>query len=144
MPHLTRRRDRDARQESWLIHYGDVHVGRASACAPAIRPRATHGNDAAASIPGQVNPTRRRRTSSQSCFVPCGQHATSARFLPKNVGNRTIHPLSCGYHPQAGGYWADELFKLERRKFVVALGKCPTASVGGPRASRFLPSASHH
>jgi hypothetical protein len=27
MPTLTRRRDPDARQESWLIHYGDVHVG---------------------------------------------------------------------------------------------------------------------
>jgi hypothetical protein len=24
---LTRRRNPDARQESWLIHYGDVHVG---------------------------------------------------------------------------------------------------------------------
>ncbi|MDH2347114.1 MULTISPECIES: hypothetical protein [unclassified Bradyrhizobium] len=27
MPHLIRRRDRTARQESWLIHYGDVQVG---------------------------------------------------------------------------------------------------------------------
>ena len=27
MPNLTRRRDRDARHESWLILYGDVHVG---------------------------------------------------------------------------------------------------------------------
>jgi hypothetical protein len=27
MPVLTRRRNPDARQESWLIHYGDVHVG---------------------------------------------------------------------------------------------------------------------
>jgi hypothetical protein len=27
MPHLTRRRDRNARQESWLIYYGDVQVG---------------------------------------------------------------------------------------------------------------------
>ncbi|WP_187435498.1 hypothetical protein [Bradyrhizobium cytisi] len=27
MPHLTRRRDRNAGQESWLIYYGDVHVG---------------------------------------------------------------------------------------------------------------------
>ncbi|WP_456638532.1 hypothetical protein [Bradyrhizobium sp. USDA 10063] len=27
MPVLTRRRDLDARQESWLIYFGDVHVG---------------------------------------------------------------------------------------------------------------------
>lgn len=27
MPTLTRRRDPDARRESWLIYYGDVHVG---------------------------------------------------------------------------------------------------------------------
>ncbi len=27
MPHLTRRRDRNAGQESWLIYYGDVLVG---------------------------------------------------------------------------------------------------------------------
>jgi hypothetical protein len=27
MPHLTRRRDRTARLESWLICYEDVHVG---------------------------------------------------------------------------------------------------------------------
>ena len=27
MPQLTRRRDRDAQQETWLIHYGDVRVG---------------------------------------------------------------------------------------------------------------------
>jgi hypothetical protein len=27
MPALTRRRDPDARQESWLVYYGDVHVG---------------------------------------------------------------------------------------------------------------------
>jgi hypothetical protein len=27
MPVLTGRRNPDARQESWLIHYGDVHVG---------------------------------------------------------------------------------------------------------------------
>jgi hypothetical protein len=27
MPALTRRRNPDARQESWLILYGDVHVG---------------------------------------------------------------------------------------------------------------------
>lgn len=26
MPHLIRRRDRDAHQERWLIYYGDVHV----------------------------------------------------------------------------------------------------------------------
>ncbi|MCP2214234.1 hypothetical protein AB7M42_008787 [Bradyrhizobium diazoefficiens] len=30
MSHLTRRRDRDAHQESWLIYYGDVHVGTIS------------------------------------------------------------------------------------------------------------------
>lgn len=27
MPRLTRRRDGNAPQESWLIYYGDVHVG---------------------------------------------------------------------------------------------------------------------
>ena len=27
MPALTRRRDPDARQESWLVYHGDVHVG---------------------------------------------------------------------------------------------------------------------
>ena len=27
MPQLTRRRDPDASQETWLIHYGDVRVG---------------------------------------------------------------------------------------------------------------------
>ena len=27
MLELTRRRDRDARQEAWLVYYGDVHVG---------------------------------------------------------------------------------------------------------------------
>jgi len=27
MPTLTRHRDRDARHESWLIYYDDVHVG---------------------------------------------------------------------------------------------------------------------
>jgi hypothetical protein len=27
MPELTRRRDPDTRQETWLIHYGDVRVG---------------------------------------------------------------------------------------------------------------------
>jgi hypothetical protein len=27
MPYLTRRRDRDVRQESWRIYYGDVPVG---------------------------------------------------------------------------------------------------------------------
>jgi hypothetical protein len=27
MPTLTRRRDPDAREEAWLIFYGDVHVG---------------------------------------------------------------------------------------------------------------------
>lgn len=27
MPTLTRRRDHDARQEGWLIYYGDIHVG---------------------------------------------------------------------------------------------------------------------
>jgi hypothetical protein len=27
MPALTRRRDPDAREEAWLIYYGDVHVG---------------------------------------------------------------------------------------------------------------------
>src|ERR1700739_1744987 len=27
MPTLTRRRDADASQETWLIHYGDVRVG---------------------------------------------------------------------------------------------------------------------
>jgi hypothetical protein len=27
MPPLTRRHDPDARQESWLVYYGDVHVG---------------------------------------------------------------------------------------------------------------------
>jgi hypothetical protein len=26
-PELTRRRDPDAQQETWLIHYGDVRVG---------------------------------------------------------------------------------------------------------------------
>ena len=26
MPELTRRRDPDAAQETWLIHYGDVRV----------------------------------------------------------------------------------------------------------------------
>jgi hypothetical protein len=31
MPALTRRSDPDARQESWLIHYGDVHVGTIAA-----------------------------------------------------------------------------------------------------------------
>lgn len=27
MPALTRRRDPDAHQEAWRVHYGDVHVG---------------------------------------------------------------------------------------------------------------------
>ena len=27
MPQLTRRRDPDAHQETWLVYYGDVHVG---------------------------------------------------------------------------------------------------------------------
>jgi hypothetical protein len=27
MPALTRRRDPDAQQETWLIYYGDVQVG---------------------------------------------------------------------------------------------------------------------
>jgi hypothetical protein len=27
MPELTRRRDPDAQQETWLIYYGDVRVG---------------------------------------------------------------------------------------------------------------------
>jgi hypothetical protein len=27
MPVLTRRRDPDAQQETWLIHYGDTHIG---------------------------------------------------------------------------------------------------------------------
>jgi hypothetical protein len=27
MPELTRRRDPDALQETWLIYFGDVHVG---------------------------------------------------------------------------------------------------------------------
>ena len=27
MPELTRRRDPEAQQETWLIHYGDVRVG---------------------------------------------------------------------------------------------------------------------
>jgi hypothetical protein len=27
MPTLTRRRDPDAAQETWLIYYGDLHVG---------------------------------------------------------------------------------------------------------------------
>jgi hypothetical protein len=27
MPALTRRRDPDARQDCWLIYYGDIHVG---------------------------------------------------------------------------------------------------------------------
>jgi hypothetical protein len=27
MPALTRRRDPDAQQETWIIHYGDVRVG---------------------------------------------------------------------------------------------------------------------
>ena len=27
MPTLTRRRDPDAQQETWLVYYGDVHVG---------------------------------------------------------------------------------------------------------------------
>jgi hypothetical protein len=27
MPALTRRRDRDRHEESWLIYFGDVHVG---------------------------------------------------------------------------------------------------------------------
>jgi hypothetical protein len=30
MPALTRRRDRHANQEAWLIYYGDVHVGTLS------------------------------------------------------------------------------------------------------------------
>jgi hypothetical protein len=28
MPALTRRRSPDAQQETWLVYYGDVHVGR--------------------------------------------------------------------------------------------------------------------
>ena len=31
-PALTRRRDPDARQETWRIHYGDVHVGTIAEC----------------------------------------------------------------------------------------------------------------
>ena len=31
-PQLTRRRDPDAPQETWLIHYGDVRVGTISKC----------------------------------------------------------------------------------------------------------------
>ncbi len=27
MPELTRRRDPDALQETWLVYYGDVHAG---------------------------------------------------------------------------------------------------------------------
>jgi hypothetical protein len=27
MPNITRRRDPEAQQETWLIHYGDVRVG---------------------------------------------------------------------------------------------------------------------
>ena len=27
MPELTRRRDLDAQQETWLFHYGDVRIG---------------------------------------------------------------------------------------------------------------------
>jgi hypothetical protein len=30
MPALTRRRSRDTEKETWLIHYGDVHVGTIS------------------------------------------------------------------------------------------------------------------
>ena len=30
MPTLTRRRSPDAQQETWLVHYGDVHVGTIS------------------------------------------------------------------------------------------------------------------
>ena len=32
MPALTRRRDPDARQETWRIHYTDVHVGTIAQC----------------------------------------------------------------------------------------------------------------
>jgi hypothetical protein len=34
MPTLTRRCDRDARQECWLIYYGDVEVGAITAPHP--------------------------------------------------------------------------------------------------------------
>jgi hypothetical protein len=27
LPALTRRRDLESREESWLVYYGDVHVG---------------------------------------------------------------------------------------------------------------------
>jgi hypothetical protein len=30
LPDLTRRRDPDAHQETWLIHYGDIHIGTIS------------------------------------------------------------------------------------------------------------------
>jgi hypothetical protein len=32
MPELTRRRDPDAQQEIWQIHYGDVRVGVIAEC----------------------------------------------------------------------------------------------------------------
>jgi hypothetical protein len=32
MPALTRRRDLDVAQETWRIHYGDVHVGTIAKC----------------------------------------------------------------------------------------------------------------
>ena len=30
MPVLTRRRSPDAQQETWLVYYGDVHIGTIS------------------------------------------------------------------------------------------------------------------
>jgi hypothetical protein len=32
MPALTRRRDPDAHQETWLVYYGDVHTGTIVRC----------------------------------------------------------------------------------------------------------------
>jgi hypothetical protein len=40
MPELTRRRDHDRREESWLIYYDDVPVGTI-----AIRSGIPHGQD---------------------------------------------------------------------------------------------------
>ena len=118
MPALTRRRNPDARQESWLVYYGDVHVGTIGL--RAIRSALINGNGAAASIrapsrgtarPARPPPSTRRAPTSRKpggSFSPIAQRPTSTNTGSTVLGQRGdtrcgIRDASCPPNSQAAG-----------------------------------------
>lgn len=85
---LTRRRDPDARHESWLTYYG-CSRRQHRPHAPAIRLRATHGNGAAASM-DYVPANARLEQRLRSAVMPWPTRSKRPSFY---IRERTHHVL---------------------------------------------------